>query len=237
MSTSALHVTTPERVAVELPLAGVGSRAMAYLIDAGLLLAAGLVLYFGATFLVADPLNAALALPSGVRVAAALLAFAAVQGYWTLLEALWRGQTPGKRMMRLRVVRADGQPLRLTDCALRNLLRAVDFLPMCYPVGLLVMLFDARHRRLGDMVAGTLLVREDVVDLSRFDRAAPRRPLSATELDVVTDLLRRFDALDPAARRALGQQLLTRLGATDGAPLADLDDGALRARLEALVEG
>lgn len=237
MSQSTLDVATPERVAVELPIAGVGSRAMAYLVDVGLLFLVGLVAYFAVTFLVPDPVNAVLGLSRLARVLGAVALFAALWIYWTAFEVAWHGQTLGKRLMRIRVVRLDGSPVTAVDSAIRNLLRLVDFFPACYPVGLVTMLFDAKHRRVGDLVAGTVLIREEAIDLSRFEAAAPAaQALSNRELDVVTDLLRRFDALDPVARLALGRQVLERLG-TPREEAAALDEATLRARLAAKVGG
>jgi uncharacterized RDD family membrane protein YckC len=232
---STLDVATPEQVAVELPVAGVGSRAMAYLVDVALLFLGGLALYFAFTFLVPDPVNALLGLTSALKIASAVAVFAALWVYWTAFEVLWHGQTIGKRLLRIRVVRLDGSPVTAVDSAVRNLLRVVDFFPACYPVGLVTMLFDPKHRRVGDLVAGTLLVREEAIDLSRFEAPAAEK-LSNVDLDVVTDFLRRFDALEPAARQSLGRQLLARLGAP-AVGSEPLDDAALRARLEAKVKG
>jgi len=234
---STLDVATPERVAVELPIAGVGSRAMAYLIDVALLFVVALAGYFALTFLVPDPVNAVVELSRAARIAGAVAVFAALWIYWTVFEVSWHGQTIGKRLMKIRVVRLDGSPVTAVDSAIRNLLRVVDFFPACYPVGLVTMLFDAKHRRVGDLVAGTVLVREEAIDLSRFVAATPgAQALSNTDLDVVTDFLRRFEALEPEARTTLGRRLLTRLG-TSPEEAATLDDAALRARLEAKVGG
>jgi uncharacterized membrane protein SpoIIM required for sporulation/uncharacterized RDD family membrane protein YckC len=237
VSSSTLGVATPERVAVELPIAGVGTRAMAWLIDVGFLFLGALAMYFGVTFVVTDPLNVVLESSRLARILGAAGLFVALWVYWTTLEVLWEGQTIGKRLMKIRVVRLDGSPVTTLDSALRNLVRLVDFLPACYPVGLVVMLFDPRHRRVGDLVAGTVLVREEVIDLSRFE-AHPTSllPLSTTELDVVTDFLRRFDALDGHARQSLGRAILARLGAPVQIGEA-LDDATLRARLETWAGG
>lgn len=237
MSQSTLDVATPERVAVELPIAGVGSRAIAYLIDVGLLFLVGIALYFAFTFLVPDPVNAVLGLSRAVKIVGAVILFGALWIYWTVFEVLWHGQTIGKRLVKIRVVRLDGSPVTAVDSAIRNLLRLVDFFPACYPVGLVTMLFDPKHRRVGDLVAGTVLVREEAIDLSRFETTAPAgQALSNVDLDVVTDFLRRFDTLEPAARQSLGRQLLARLGSPANEGEA-LDDATLRARLEAKVRG
>lgn len=208
----ALQVATPERVAVDLPIAGLGSRAMAYVVDLGLLGATALVLYFGLSFFVPDPVNAALGLSSTGRVLALAAGFFVMWIYWTLAEVLWHGQTPGKRLLRIRVVKNDGSPVTVFSSAVRNLLRVVDFLPACYPVGLVTMLIDKKHRRLGDLLAGTVLVRDEQIDLSRYEQVTSTMAVSQVEL--ATSYLSRFDQLEPAAQLRLGTKLAAKLGLT-----------------------
>jgi uncharacterized RDD family membrane protein YckC len=206
-----LQVATPERVAVDLPIAGLGSRAMAYAVDVGLLGAAGLVLYFGLSFVISDPLQLALGLSSTARAIVLASLFFGLWVYWTLLEVVWNGQTPGKRLLRIRVVKTDGSPVTVFSSAVRNLLRLVDFLPACYPVGLITMLVDKKHRRLGDLLAGTVLVRDEQVDLSRYDQVTSTT-LAVNEVELATSYLSRFDSLEPGARLRIGLKLATRLG-------------------------
>lgn len=227
-----LQLATPERVAVDLPIAGLGSRAMAWLVDVALLFAVGLVLYFGFTFLVPDPVEAVLAVSSTARAVAVVVLFAVLWVYWTAMEVAWHGQTPGKRLVRIRVVKADGSPVTLFESAVRNLLRAVDFLPVCYPVGVACMLIDRRHRRLGDLLAGTVLVRDEEVDLSRYAQASAST--HAVDLvEVATGYLARFEALEPAAQLRLGRLLAQRLGLDAGGLDAPALRDAVRARLGA----
>ncbi len=226
----ALQVATPERVAVELPIAGLGSRAMAWLVDVALLGSVALVAYFAFTLLVPDPVEAVLAVSSTARVVALLAVFAGLWVYWTLLEVLWHGQTVGKRLVRIRVVKADGSPVGVFESAVRNLLRVVDFLPACYPVGVATMLIDRRHRRLGDLLAGTVLVRDEQVDLSRYAQAAD----GGHDVDLVelaTGYLARFESLEPEARLRLGQRLAGRLGLDAAGRSAEGLRDAVRARL------
>lgn len=228
-------VATPERVSLTLPVAGVGSRAMAWLLDVALLGTAAVLAYFVFTLAVPDPLAVYLGLSDAARVVGALSLVAGLFGYWTAWEMAWDGQTPGKRLLRIRVVRADGAPVTPLQSALRNLMRTVDFLPFCYPVGLLTMLADPRHRRLGDIVAGTLLVRDERVDLSRYavlasPPTAEARGLSVADTELLTGFLARFETLDPEVRRSLGAALAARLGVD-----ARGDAEALRARLQGLL--
>ena len=227
-----LQVATPERVAVELPIAGLGSRAMAYVVDVGLLGAAALVLYFGASFLVPDPVNAALGLSSLARTLVLVGAFFVMWIYWTLLEVIWNGQTPGKRLLRIRVVKSDGAPVTVFSSAVRNLLRIVDFLPACYPVGLITMLVDRKHRRLGDLLAGTVLVRDEQIDLSRYEQVTA--VVTVNELELATSYLARFEQFEPAARLRLGTKLAQRLGLSLS-PTATADE--LREAINARLRG
>jgi len=208
-----LTLATPERVALSLPLAGLGSRAIAYLVDLLLMLAAAFVGYFVYALFDPDPLKTWQTASPFARGMVGLLLFGFNWVYWTALEAFWHGQTLGKRALHIRVVRADGSPASLIECAIRNLMRAIDFLPACYPTGLIAMLVDAKHRRLGDLVAGTVLVREEKIDLERYAAAATgERRLSDADLELVTSFLSRAEALEPQARLALAAQLSKKLG-------------------------
>lgn len=224
----ALSVATPERVRVDLPIAGIGSRSIAYLIDLAIVFGGLLVLWFAFSLVIAEMWRGLVGLSGVERAIAGLVLFAAIWGYWAGFETLWLGQTPGKRAMRIRVVKSDGSPAGVFEIAVRNLMRVVDFLPACYPVGMIAMLVDARHRRLGDLLAGTMLVRDEQIDLQRYAAASAAR-LSPQDLEVVTAFLARFDALDPHAQRTLGAQLV----AKHGGP-ADAD---VRAFLTALSKG
>ncbi|MFZ5446182.1 MAG: RDD family protein [Myxococcota bacterium] len=224
-----LQLATPERVAVDLPIAGLGSRAMAYLVDVALLGAVALVAYFVGTFFI-DPVQVALDMSGLVRSVTAIAVFAGLWVYWTAMEVAWHGQTPGKRLVRIRVVRLDGSPVTVFSSAVRNLLRVVDFMPACYPVGLVTMLIDRRHRRLGDLLAGTVLVRDEQVDLSRYEQVATTA-VAVNELELATSWLARFDELEPAPRLRLGKRLAARLGL----PGAD-DAETIRAQLKQKLE-
>jgi uncharacterized RDD family membrane protein YckC len=228
-----LDVATPERVEVSLPVAGVGYRSLAYLIDAGLIFAFWAVAYFLYVLVGPPPLLMWLSLPTWAKVLIFIAVFFFQWVYWTAFEVLWRGQTPGKRLMHIRIVRVDGAPVGVFESAVRNLLRYVDFLPIAYAVGILVMLIDRQHRRLGDLAAGTLALREERIDLSRYQvpSGAPTalgRALTAQEHELLKSLTERFDVLDPDARMKIGRLLAARLG-DDPARLRD--DIALKAWL------
>lgn len=147
IDTVRLH-ETPEGVDLALRVAGPAPRAIAYLLD--------LVIRF-ALLLVVLPLAAF----SGFGTGLILLAVFGLEWLYPVVFEVRRGATPGKRAMGLMVVHDDGTPVRLPASLIRNLLRAVDFLPMLYGVGLVSMLVDRDFRRLGDLAAGTLVVYAD----------------------------------------------------------------------------
>lgn len=121
---------------------------------------------------------------SGSRVSAAgawvagalgLISFVILWGYFILFETVWNGQTPGKRVMKLRVIRVDGTPITLVEALIRNLARLIDFLPVTYGIGIVTMFINSQSRRLGDLAAGTLVV----FDRSEITLESLRSPTSA----------------------------------------------------------
>jgi uncharacterized RDD family membrane protein YckC len=142
-------VITPEGVALRLPAAGPMPRALAWLLDfairVGAMLAVGMVLGLLGT--------------AGMGVYLVVL-FIIFWFYPIAFEAMWRGRTPGKRLLGLRVIAANGAPVGWLAAFVRNLLRVVDMLPFGYTLGLIASFADPWGRRLGDMVAGTLVVHD-----------------------------------------------------------------------------
>src|SRR5579864_9601565 len=89
-----------------------------------------------------------------------LVAFCLNWGYYAVFEAIWQGQTPGKRWAGIRVIKDSGRPINVFEAITRNVMRVLDWLPGMYAAGVCVMLLNKKHRRLGDFVAGTLVVHE-----------------------------------------------------------------------------
>jgi len=160
-----LSIETPELVELRFPLAGLGSRFLAvaldYLIQGIALLAVILlaVLFFPAAFRHAAPGSAKWAIAILI-----LLLFLLHWGYFTLFEAFWNGQTPGKRMVKIRVIQQTGRSVGLFESIARNLLRVIDALPSFYLAGAITIVATDRQQRLGDLVAGTLVVHEAKVE-------------------------------------------------------------------------
>ncbi|HRP72808.1 MAG TPA: RDD family protein [Luteimonas sp.] len=190
------EIHTPEGVALRLPAAGPVPRALAWLID--LLVRLGLVM-------VASILLAMLGrFGTGVYL---VFLFLVVWAYPVMFEALWDGQTPGKRALGLRVVAANGAPVGWLASFTRNLMRTVDMLPFGYAFGLAASLLDARGRRLGDVVARTLVVHvPSLAGASGVPPVPPRAPpvaLLPEEQGAVIAFAERAGALTPGRREEL----------------------------------
>jgi len=176
-------IETPENAVLTFRLAGPGSRMAAYLVDLalriGIVYAASVALsYLGPV------IGFGGGLPMGGML---LLLFFVEWGYGCVLEGLWNGRTPGKAALGIRVVRTGGFPIGFYDAMVRNLLRAADALPLFYGVGLLAMFFNARMQRLGDLVAGTMVVRERREELRGPPPAlASAVPFERSEVDFAT---------------------------------------------------
>jgi uncharacterized RDD family membrane protein YckC/uncharacterized membrane protein SpoIIM required for sporulation len=212
-----LLVETPEHVTLDLEIAGIGSRALAALIDIlilvgsalGTLIVLGIVAGFGVTF---GSLGGAVLL---------LVGFAVWNGYFILFEGLRQGQTPGKRFVGIRVVGDTGNAVGLGAAVARNLLRIADFLPPPYLIGALLVALHPRGKRLGDIVAGTVVARDRPAEAvarapSRAHPAAPPALVQIPELTdgefhVLTEFANRQGQLTPPARLRLAAAIATRL--------------------------
>ncbi len=151
-----LEVETPEHVVLDYEIAGLGSRALAAITDTLILLLWTIVL--GITLALLGP-----ALGSWAGAIFGLTYFASIFGYFTFFEGLRNGQTPGKRRLGIRVVMDTGHAITIGAAATRNLLRVADFLPPPYLLGALFVALHPRGKRLGDLVAGTVVVRDQPV--------------------------------------------------------------------------
>lgn len=237
-----ISIPTPEGVEMELVLAGLGSRLVAALLD---------TLIQGTLLVALWVVGLALAVPSdGGGVLAAIvivLSFLVFFGYHPVFETLASGRSPGKRAAGLRVVRQGGEPPGFLASAVRNLLRLVDFLPTMYAIGAVSILLSSKNQRLGDLAAGTLVVRERRAalaappvapgDWAAADRYAAWDVSAITPFELVT--VRRFldrrRELDPEARARLARELADRLwpkvaGAPEGASPEQFLEGLAAAK-------
>ena len=208
-----LIVISPENLELRLPLAGPASRALAWLVDCSILVsllsvAVGCVSFFS---ILGQDVVWALLLAVG---------FVLVNGYFVYFEVMGNGQTPGKRALGLRTLRCDGRSLTLRDSFLRNLLRTVDWMPWGYSFGVVVMLAGSKRQRLGDFVAGTVVVRETSLPPWRAPEAVYQVDEAARLKERDLQWIRLFQQWSPLllpafrrrAARRLAQGLSDRMG-------------------------
>jgi uncharacterized RDD family membrane protein YckC len=246
---------TPEQIDLQYDLAGLGSRFMAIAIDMLIqgTIAAALVAVFGlgATIFAVNfrdlfGRDGFLVLSVGVAVAI-LLIFLLTWGYFLIFELIWNGQTPGKRVAGIRVLTTRGEPVTLVHALVRNLLRLVDILPTSYMIGTISILVTRRGQRLGDLAAGTVVVRERHAELPRtlppLDPALALPPhlagaFSSDDVRLARDFLLRAPYLTRARRSELGAQIAATLRArlqAAGQPIPpDLTDDRLLPGVAAL---
>ena len=224
MSTATkLTIETPEQTALEFPLAGIGSRFLALAGDTAIQLGvAGLLaLIAGSIVPIARLLGS---LSEWMLALLTIGGFLIYEAYFAFFEAVWNGQTPGKRLARLRVIRDDGRPIGVYDSIARNLLRIVDQLPGIYVVGIVAMLFSSQNKRLGDFVAGTVVVHEKALEGVRpFGPSGAEPSVAATlpafdasrislaEFQLIEVFLQRRETLETDVRRSKALQIVERI--------------------------
>lgn len=207
-----VSVETPESVAFAYELAGAGSRGAALLIDT-LFVSLIIAAEAGVALLAWTLLSAAELQEGGIWVAgvAIAVAFMTYWGYYVWGEVFRGGRTPGKRYLGIKVVRDDGSRIGALDSVIRNSMRLVDMMPGYYGIGLVAMLLSARSKRLGDMVAGTIVVR-DTGDLElQYDGGSQNRREA-----LVAEYLERRAGLRPEARYQVAVSVLGMYGEEPG---------------------
>jgi len=185
-----INLQTPESVELEFTLAGIGNRSFALIID---------YIIFGLTILLVWVISAFLAfelvpnligngfsnrLAQWIWAIQSMTTFAIYVGYFVVLETLWQGQTPGKKWTKIRVICDNGKPERLPQALLRALLRPVD--DMLF-IGVFFIVFTQQEKRLGDMLAGTIVVQEEVSKLTQVEISAEAQNL-ATQLRIEAEI-------------------------------------------------
>jgi uncharacterized RDD family membrane protein YckC len=204
-----LSIETPELVDIAMPVAGIGSRFVALLVDYLIWLAVAILVAI--VIAVVDPSLSHFS-KVGEKWAVALFIFVPFLVYWgyfTLFEAFWHGQTPGKRVAKIRVIQRTGRGIGLFESMTRNFLRIVDQVPGVYMVGAVSIFLTKQHQRLGDLAAGTIVVHERE-RLEESNAASTHRSFTAGLFDQ--------QAIAPAPRAAaleLPTVPLQRLGVAD----------------------
>ena len=220
--TEKLTIETPEQIALEFPLAGVGSRGLALCVDSLIQIVVALVVVLIVMFTVPDLDKTWVTAKNWVMAAAWFLLFCLYWGYFAAFEILWNGQTPGKRQAKIRVISASGRPITTFEGIARNVMRAIDSFGL-YAVGCIVCAIDKRNRRLGDMVAGTVVVHEvEEQSVSYWygqDRSAfvpkvvqPVTNLTAQEFQLIEAFLARRLDIPNLQRLQSAQMIADRIG-------------------------
>ncbi len=239
-----IEVRTPESIAFSYELAGLGSRFLALIVDQAIQFAtlaaifAGIVLAasHSSKHLVPD---AAEKLGESLAVAFIVtVAFAILFGYFILSEAVWNGQTPGKKLLGLRVVRDGGYPIDFGASLIRNLIRVGEALVGYYVLAAISALISPENKRLGDLAAGTIVVRDARLTAPRAFRLPNQEPVYAStayavgeERALIKRFLERRDRLTVNRREVLAAQLAARVRGRVPPEMAGLDDESLLERL------
>ena len=226
-----------------MPLAGIGSRFIALLVDTAIWGAGIAVLSL--VFAVVLPGIGAFSRVSAQWAVAiyVFLLFLFNWGYFTFFEAFWNGQTPGKRVAKIRVIQRSGRAIGLFESMARNLIRYIDQIPFFYAVGVIAMFVTRQHQRLGDLAAGTLVVRDREPETPLWSESGSRTftaqifaatapipephtsltlplngiaKLSPGDLEVLEGFLARRLDLPLAARQALAERIAAAVQAKSG---------------------
>jgi len=221
-----LTIETPEQTALEFAVAGIGSRFLALALDTLIQIAVGLVVGIAGAFAIGA---VSAALPKAAVWTGAILIlfyFALYFGYYALFEIIWNGQTPGKRKIGIRVIKDSGRPLTPAESIARNLMRIVDYLPFLYGVGIVSAVLNKQNKRLGDFVAGSIVVHErsmkeikpvwEAMPSTSAFANPPVSPLGANlltseEVTMIDSFLQRRSALDFDVRTRIADQIFQRI--------------------------
>jgi uncharacterized RDD family membrane protein YckC len=245
-----LNIETPEQVDLRFPVAGIGSRFVAVLIDHLIQLLPYVLILIASLFFVRGGSSNTVAKDAGEMdtltkwfiAAIIFINFAWLCGYFVLFEAFWHGQTPGKHVMKLRVIKDSGRQITLFEALARNLLRFIDYIPGIYLAGVITMLCNRKNKRLGDLAAGTLVVHElpaedRLVDAfisgeDFFARGVEKKPesglpadaiarLEPADLHVIETFFARALDLELQTRAAMAGRIAARMAAKMQVPLPE----------------
>ena len=225
-----INIDTPENITFDYDTAGIGSRFLAALVDTFILfllqgIVLGTIVWLLNVFTESLSWENSLGWILGIL---GLVSFALLWGYYIAFEILWNGQSPGKRLVGLRVIRVDGTPISASESVIRNLVRLIDFLPLAYGVGVVTMFIDKNSRRVGDLAAGTIVVHDRKLKglnelangalnssfpQSALPRDFPVEKLTQSELEIIEEFLLRRDELSNRSvlARHILKSLITRL--------------------------
>jgi uncharacterized RDD family membrane protein YckC len=222
-----LLIDTPEQIALELPLAGIGSRFLGLTVDTLLQFVLYIIGLFVVVLIPSVGINRYLRwIPANWAPAVAILfVFCVYWGYFAFFEIIWKGQTPGKRVAKIRVIKETGRPINAYEAIARNLLRAIDALPGVYGVGIVCMMLNSKNRRLGDYVAGTVVVHDRRTEEVKPEWNTVAEPattnaqlslVASEELVLIETYLHRRADMDPTLRDQVAYKIATRITGKTG---------------------
>lgn len=238
-----VSVRTPESIAFSYELAGLGSRFLAVAVDLAIQTLLIIAIFWGLSLAATTektPVRGNMHLADSIAIAVVVaIVFAVFFGYFIVFEAFWNGQTPGKRMLGLRVVRDGGYAVDFTACAIRNLIRVLEFALGFYVISAVAAVLSSENKRLGDIAAGTIVVRDvkaATLETLVAQNEAARRPLQSLtpEEQVLVDrFVNRRAGLEPHVRAQIAARLAERIRSRVPAELQRLDDEELLERVSA----
>ncbi len=224
--TDEMRIETPEQIGVDLELAGLGTRFLAQVVDWFWKVLLTIIVIVGILFfsvgMKANPFKEANTLFIAIVVGGMYLLWF---GYGVYFEMRWNGQTPGKKFVKIRVVQQNGAPIDARAACIRNLLAVADFLPAFQMLGALLILLTANRQRLGDLAAGTIVVREraagagpetadELLEYVSTEYAfTPTQLCALTPADrgLIRSFLQRFRQMVPRGRERLAFRMVDRL--------------------------
>jgi uncharacterized RDD family membrane protein YckC len=230
-----LTIDTPEQTALDFTIAGIGSRFLALALDTAIQVGIGLIGGIGGSLAIGALARFGSTVALWGAAALVLFFFLLYFGYFALFEIIWNGQTPGKRKAGIRVIKDSGRPLTPAETIGRNLMRIIDWLPAFYALGIVSALLSKENKRLGDLVVGSLVVRESsfaelrpsALEPVGTSTAPPFAPWGAVHLSLdehaIIDsfLSRRFD-LEPSVRYRMADEIFRRLKSKLTLPSEDI---------------
>ncbi|WP_066371519.1 RDD family protein [Neobacillus fumarioli] len=231
MNQEELELKTPEYVSLNFQTAGVGSRAAAYLIDQLILYIMDIMIIMVTVFTNLGMFKLSNINDHGLAIAIMIIVLFIINGgYFFALEFFFGGRTIGKKLLGIRVIQENGHSVTLLSSFIRNLLRIIDALPICYLLGIFLIFFHPRHKRLCDLAAGTIVVHERKAKrkkkLSPIDKEIQLRGISKSDLTVGEWELRSFQEKDWQLIKTYAGRLLS-LSSTERSQLTKQIAGIL----------
>ncbi|HEY3788226.1 MAG TPA: RDD family protein [Urbifossiella sp.] len=241
-----MRIETPEQIGVDLELAGLGTRFLAQIVDWFWKLLVSLLLFFVFVIglgVVGKTTDLEKLSPLVIAVLVGFF-YSLWLGYAILFELRWNGQTPGKRFVSIRAVQQNGAPLRAQAACIRNFLAIADFLPAYFVLGAILILLTKNRQRLGDLAAGTIVIRERAAGAGPetadelLEYASEEISFTTSQLKAITpadriiirSFLQRFRQMDRSGRERLAYRLVDKLVEKMDFPLAEEIVDALEAR-------